>query len=94
MSPERGDGRSRPSDEVTPRLLPTRVRRCGTIASDAMSKRTKTGTFLGVPYDWRRPTIARAKSRRWNPQDPRLFTPKTYGWGWDVNLARLFGRKP
>ena len=59
----------------------------------AMSKRSKTGTFLGVPYDWRRPTVARAKSRWWNPGDRRLFTPKTYGWGWDINLARLLRRK-
>ena len=59
-----------------------------------MSRRSKTGTFLGVPYDWRPPTVERAKSRLWNPDDPRLFTPKTYGWGWDVNFARLLGRKP
>ena len=59
-----------------------------------MRKRSKTGTFLRVPYDWRAPTLERAKSRLWNPNDRRLFTPKTYGWGWDVNFARLLGRKP
>jgi Family of unknown function (DUF5808) len=53
----------------------------------------KTGKFLGVPYDWRRPTVARVKSRMWNHDDPRLFTPKSFGWGWDVNLARLFRRR-
>ena len=52
----------------------------------------KTGTFLGVPYDWRRPTVARTKLRLWNRDEPRLFTPKVYGWGWDVNVARLLGR--
>jgi hypothetical protein len=59
-----------------------------------MSDEPKTGTFLRVPYDWRRPTVARFKARWWNPGDPRLFTPKSYGWGYDINLARLFGRKP
>jgi hypothetical protein len=54
----------------------------------------RTGTFLGVPYDWRRPTVARFKERWWNPSDPRLFTPRSFGWGYDVNLARLLGRKP
>jgi hypothetical protein len=54
----------------------------------------KTGRFLGVPYDWRRPTAARLKSRWWNPDEPRLFTPKTFGWGYDLNLAKLFRRKP
>lgn len=54
--------------------------------------RSKTGKFLGVPYDLRKPTVERFKSRWWNPDDPRIFTPKVYGWGWDVNLARILGR--
>jgi hypothetical protein len=57
-------------------------------------KPKKTGKFLRTPYDWRRPTAARVKSRWWNPGDPRVFTPKSYGWGWSLNLARLLGRKP
>jgi len=52
----------------------------------------KTGKFLGVPYDWRLPTKARYAKRLWNPDDPRLFVPKVYGWGWSINFARLFGR--
>jgi Family of unknown function (DUF5808) len=59
-----------------------------------MSNPRKTGTFLRTPYDWRRPTMARVMSRWWNPKDPRLFTPKSWGWGWDINLARLLRRKP
>ena len=59
-----------------------------------MTTRRRTGTFFRVPYDWRRPTAARVKSRWWNPADSRLFTPKSYGWGFDINLARLLGRKP
>jgi hypothetical protein len=53
----------------------------------------KTGKFLGVPYDWRRPTLARVKQRRWNRSDPRLFTPKSFGWGFDINFARLLRRR-
>jgi Family of unknown function (DUF5808) len=42
--------------------------------------------YLGVfPYDWRRPTRARVRARWWNPNDPRVFTPKSFGVGWDVN---------
>ncbi len=55
---------------------------------------SKTGKFLGMPYDLRRPTVERVKSRLWNPDEPRLFVPKAFGWGWDVNFARLLGRKP
>jgi hypothetical protein len=53
----------------------------------------KTGRFLGMPYDWRRPTVARTKERLWNPADPRLFVPRVYGWGWDLNFARLLRRR-
>ncbi len=55
----------------------------------------QTGTFLGVPYDWRRKGfVARVKQRWWNPAEARLFTPKTLGWGYDINLARVLRRKP
>jgi Family of unknown function (DUF5808) len=57
-------------------------------------KEPKTGTFLGVPYDWRRPTTARFKERLWNPSEPRLIVPRAFGWGWELNFARLLGRKP
>jgi len=57
-------------------------------------KDQKTGTFLGVPYDWRRPTLARYKARLWNPDEPRLIVPRAYGWGYDINFARLLRRKP
>jgi hypothetical protein len=50
----------------------------------------RTGRFLGIPYDWRRPTWARFRARTWNPDEPRLFTPRAFGWGYDVNLYRLF----
>jgi hypothetical protein len=53
----------------------------------------RTGTFLRIPYDWRWPSRARIKERWWNPSDPRLFTPKVTGWGYAVNLARIFRRR-
>jgi Family of unknown function (DUF5808) len=45
----------------------------------------RTGKFLGMPYDFRRPTRERLRSRLWN-KDDRIFTPKAFGWGWDINL--------
>ena len=53
------------------------------------SQRNWQGEVFGVPYDFRRPTFGRIKSRWWNPDDPRLFTPRAFGVGWDVNLHRL-----
>ena len=41
-----------------------------------------------MPYDLRKPTAARARSRWWNPTAP-LFTPKTFGWGYGINFYVL-----
>jgi hypothetical protein len=46
----------------------------------------RAGFYLRLPYDWRRPTLARLRARMWNADDPRVLTPKTYGWGLGVNL--------
>ena len=54
--------------------------------------RRRTGTFLGVPYDWRRPTLARLRERWWNFDDRRVFTPKPFGCGHDINLAAVLVR--
>ena len=52
----------------------------------------RTGRFLGLPYDWRRPTWSRVKERVWNPHDSRLFAPKSFGWGYDINFFELLVR--
>lgn len=65
----------------------------GTELRKPRRRRTWHGRVAGVvPYDFRRPTIRRIKSRWWNPRDPRILTPRAFGVGWDVNLARLVGR--
>jgi hypothetical protein len=52
----------------------------------------KTGRFLGIPYDWRRPSVERLKERWWNREDARVFVPKVFGWGWAINLYELLRR--
>jgi hypothetical protein len=47
------------------------------------------GHAAGLPYDFRRPTASRIRARAWNPGDPRVFTPKTFGWGLGVNVYWL-----
>ena len=51
-----------------------------------------TGKFLGIPYDWSRPTWARYKSRLWNTEDRRIVMPRAFGWGYDFNLAEAARR--
>ena len=54
------------------------------------AQRTWHGMVAGyVPYDFRRPTLARYRSRMWAPEDPRLFPPQAYGVGWTLNVGRL-----
>jgi hypothetical protein len=53
-------------------------------------QRTWEGRVGGlVPYDFRMPTLDRAKARWWNPQDDRLFVPTVFGVGWTINAARV-----
>jgi hypothetical protein len=53
---------------------------------------SKRGMFWGIPYDWRRPSLSRMRERVWNPNDRRLFTPKSFGWGYTINLYELMRR--
>jgi len=52
-------------------------------------ERTWHGKVYGVPYDFRRPTLGRLRQSWWNPDDPTLFTGRTFGVGWAVNIHRL-----
>lgn len=53
-------------------------------------QRTWHGRVAGVvPYDFRPPTWERLKANLWNPDDSRIVTDKTFGVGWDVNLAAV-----
>ena len=42
-----------------------------------------------VPYDFRMPTIARARERMWAPEDAQLVKPEVFGVGWTLNFGRL-----
>ena len=48
------------------------------------------GYFWRLPYDWRRPTWARFRARWWNRNDPRLVTPRSFGWGHAMNFYWVF----
>ncbi len=51
--------------------------------------KSKHGTFLRMPYDFRKPTLARIKERWWNSDDKRIFTPHIFGWGYTINFYQL-----
>jgi hypothetical protein len=47
------------------------------------------GRILGVPYDYRIPTVARVRASLWNPEDERIIVPLVFGIGWTLNLYQL-----
>jgi hypothetical protein len=56
------------------------------------SERHWHGRVVGVPYDFRFPTLQRFREAYWNPNNPRLFTDRVVGIGWAVNFAQLLPR--
>ena len=65
-----------------------------TVATVVYAARTKRshGTFLGVPFEFRVPTVRRLRDRWWNPGDPRIVTPHVLGIGWSLNVYQLLRR--
>jgi hypothetical protein len=55
-------------------------------------QRTWHGRVVGVPYDFRFPTLRRFRDAYWNPNDDRIFTDRPVGIGWAVNFAQLIAR--
>jgi Family of unknown function (DUF5808) len=54
------------------------------------AERTWHGRVAGrIPYDLRRPTLARVRDRLWNPADHRVLVPTVFGVGWTINLGRV-----
>jgi hypothetical protein len=54
--------------------------------------RKPQGRFLGIPYSWSRPTRDDLGKGVWDPDDRRVLTPKTYGWGYGINFNALLRR--
>jgi hypothetical protein len=52
-------------------------------------ERTGHGRVFGMPYDFRRPTLAKLQRTFWDPDNDALFTPHAFGVGYSVNFARL-----
>lgn len=47
------------------------------------------GRMLGMPYELRVPSSDRIASRWWDPLNPRIFVPRVFGLGWDINFGAL-----
>lgn len=83
MAPERVGTWTAPRDRAHCPSQPARQRYGEVMA------REPQGRFLGLPYNWRRPTPDEAGKGVWDPDDRRILTPKNYGWGYGINFAAL-----
>ena len=49
----------------------------------------RQGTFLGIPYNWNKPSWYKIKQKIWNKTDHKLFIPRAFGWGYTTNFYEL-----
>jgi hypothetical protein len=59
---------------------------------DCFVARKPQGRFLGIPYNWSRPSRGEMGRGVWDRSDRRIFPPKNYGWGYGINFAALVRR--
>lgn len=52
-------------------------------------ERTWQGRIMGIPYDFRWPTIERIREKVWNKSTSRILTPHLFGVGWSINFYAL-----
>jgi len=56
-------------------------------------ERTWQGRILGIPYDFRWPTIERIREKVWNKNTSHILTPHLFGVGWSINFYPLLHSK-
>ncbi len=58
-----------------------------------MNDQQQPQSFFGIPMNWEW-NVPKMLRNYWNPEDDRVFPPKVFGIGWDLNghaLLRQFG---
>ncbi|MDE1654223.1 DUF5808 domain-containing protein [Actinotignum schaalii] len=48
-----------------------------------------TPTFFGIPASLEALRSREARSRWFEPENPRIFVPRSFGVGWDINMGAL-----
>jgi len=52
-------------------------------------QRTWHGSVMGLPYDFRFPTLERLRATFWNKDTSSLLMPHAFGIGWTINFYPL-----
>ena len=48
--------------------------------------RTWYGKLVGIPYDFRFPSVERIRATFWNKNTQQVLVPQVFGIGWTINL--------
>lgn len=56
-------------------------------------ERTWQGQIIGIPYDFRWPTLERIREKVWNKSTSRILMPHLFGVGWSINFYPLLHSK-
>jgi hypothetical protein len=57
------------------------------------AERTWQGQIIGIPYDFRWPTIERIQEKMWNKNTSCILMPHLFGVGWSINFYPLLHPK-
>ncbi|MDY5148956.1 hypothetical protein DDD64_07655 [Actinotignum sanguinis] len=74
-----------PSSPTTP----TNPRNPITPTDSAVSVDSKVPTVFGIPASLEALRCREARSRWFEPENPRIFVPRSFGIGWDINMGAL-----
>ena len=62
----------------------------GAAIADGVRRNRRHGELFGfVPYDFRMPTVERARAQTWSPGSSRVLAATSFGVGWSLNLGRV-----
>ena len=56
-------------------------------------ERTWYGKIVGIPYDFRLPTVERIRDTFWNKNTSKIFLPQAFGIGWSINMYPIIHPK-
>lgn len=61
------------------------------MTKEQQEQEQKQQTFFGMPMNWEFDLRKMARNC-WNPEDDRVFPPRVFGIGWDLNGHALLRR--
>ena len=58
------------------------------------NERTWHGKVIGIPYDFRVPTVEKLRNTFWNKDTASVLVPHAFGMGWSINFYPIVHPRP